>query len=137
MRQIDADELLRDLVELERVLGAENADLSEHQRLAIMATFGMVNALVRRSKTVDAVQWIPVSERLPENEKWVVVSFHRPHEIDPEDGYEYHERQWTGVGIYSENYGFFQAMDDIGETGDEVIAWMPLPEPYKAERKEE
>jgi len=35
------------------VLGTENADLSEHQRLAIMATFGMVNALVRRSKTVD------------------------------------------------------------------------------------
>lgn len=53
MRAIDADKLLRDLVELERVLGTENADLSEHQRLAIMATFGMVNALVRRSKTVD------------------------------------------------------------------------------------
>ena len=52
-RLIDADKLLRDLVELERVLGAENADLSEHQRLATMATFGMVNALVRRSKTVD------------------------------------------------------------------------------------
>ena len=61
-------------------------------------------------------KWIPVSERLPEYHKEVVTcSIGGFIEIQSlEDGDEYWENQhgdWTDK--------------------DEVIAWMPLPEPYK------
>ena len=130
-RLIDADKLHDDLRAKQKWIVKRGDKHNEGY------TYDQVHFAIDDQPTVEAVQWIPVSERLPENEKWVVVSFHRPHEIDPEDGYEYDERQWTGVGSYFKKCGFFQAMDEIGETGDEVIAWMPFPEPYKAERKEE
>jgi hypothetical protein len=42
--------------------------------------------------------------------------------IIPEGWYEYHEYNPDGVLNY--------------EIGDKVIAWMPLPEPYKAESED-
>jgi hypothetical protein len=67
-------------------------------------------------------KWIPVSERLPEEGKTVMAS--------------------TNYGIYpearySEKYGWkwpWEVGEDYWtEIVDSVEAWMPLPEPYKAE----
>ena len=64
-------------------------------------------------------EWIPVSERLPEKNLWVLVTCDRY-------GYSY-----TDI---MRRHNFREAWTD----GDniytyEITAWMPLPEPYKAE----
>lgn len=66
--------------------------------------------------------WIPVSERLPDlwDERYLV------------------SLAWGGVGVMEykstgfHNYGSFAPVPI-----ESVIAWMPLPEPYKGEREDE
>ena len=69
-------------------------------------------------------RWIPVSERLPDTDDEVLC------------WYEYYH--WSQEKILPE-YGIGQFFDDrwFGEVSVgkdiRVIAWMPLPKPYKAE----
>lgn len=69
-------------------------------------------------KAVDELpsvqQWIPCSERLPNNHDNIL--------INQSDGY-------VNVGYYSLNY--FKDVNSYPYK--DVIAWMPLPEPYKGE----
>lgn len=61
-------------------------------------------------------RWVPVSERLPGNSGYYLVTCGddaRSQEVD----------------LYHHEMNRFVMYD--------VIAWMPLPEPYKAERREE
>ena len=83
-------------------------------------------------KTVDAIemgihalketQWIPISERLPEEEEYILLSF----------------ANYTGldIGRYEkdgENDKFYPGHDEetYAHYGLIVNAWMPLPKPYK------
>lgn len=83
-------------------------------------------------KTVDAIemgihalketQWIPISERLPEEEEYILLSF----------------ANYTGldIGRYEkdgENDKFYPGDDEetYAHYGLIVNAWMPLPKPYK------
>ena len=83
-------------------------------------------------KTVDAIemgihalketQWILISERLPEDESYILVSFENSTMPD--------------IARYEENDegGTFYPGDDeksYSSYGVFVNAWMPLPEPYK------
>lgn len=85
-------------------------------------------------KTVDAIemgihalketQWIPISERLPEEEEYILLSF----------------ANYTGldIGRYEkdgENDKFYPGDDEetYAHYGLIVNAWMPLPEPYREE----
>ena len=63
---------------------------------------------------LEALQgWIPCSERLPEKGELVLVTV------------------WNDVTIAWRNiYGGWDSAEDMYEKGD-VIAWMPLPKPYK------
>lgn len=57
--------------------------------------------------------WIPCSERLPEKDDLVLATV------------------WNDVVIAWRNrYGGWESAEDVYEKGD-VIAWMPLPKPYK------
>ena len=67
----------------------------------------------------DGKRWIPVSERLPEAGKQYLCC--------NEDGFR-------EVGYLSKVTGEWGFTDT--EAFGEVIAWMPLPEPYKAESEE-
>lgn len=62
------------------------------------------------------VEWIPVTERLPEEHKWVLCS--------------------CRASIYEvlmlTNMGWEDGYDKVYMQGF-VVAWMPLPQPYKAE----
>lgn len=58
--------------------------------------------------------WIPVSERLPERYKEVIVT-----DIETSDAYQ---TQYIGNGYWDCDNGTFK---------NRIIAWMPLPEPYK------
>ena len=85
-------------------------------------------------ETVDAIgmgihalketQWIPCSERLPEDESYILVSFENSTMPD--------------IARYEENDegGTFYPGDDeksYSSYGFFVNAWMPLPEPYREE----
>ena len=86
-------------------------------------------------KTVDAIemgihalketQWIPCSERLPEEEEYILLSF----------------ANYTGldIGRYEndgENDKFYPGDDEETYAHDGLVvnAWMPLPEPYREEK---
>lgn len=67
-------------------------------------------------------QWIPISERLPEEEEYILLSF----------------ANYTGldIGRYEndgENDKFYPGDEEetYAHYGLTVNAWMPLPEPYK------
>lgn len=91
----------------------------------------LIKRLLEKNKDYE---WIPVSERLPEERKKCLVTFR--------GGY-------VGIMCYaSDLYGVdeYDFCDEKGKAGwydydrelghysrDDVIAWMPLPEPYKAE----
>lgn len=68
-------------------------------------------------------KWIPVTERLPQYGNYL-VSYGTDEEID--------------IGTYNPKTGLWSACDVDGmyyvaSKGLEVIAWMPLPEPYRGE----
>lgn len=65
-------------------------------------------------------RWIPVTERLPEDDRTKIVTLANG---NAESGY-YSDGNWWCIG------------DSIHLENPTVIAWMPLPEPYK-ERQEE
>lgn len=61
-------------------------------------------------------EWIPCSEKLPEKEELVLVTV------------------WNDVVIAWRNrYGGWESVEYMYEKGD-VIAWMPLPKPYRGEQ---
>lgn len=127
MRLIDADELIEQL----------EAD-AEHIDDAICKL--MHYALIRDIKhqpTVDPVKrgrWIPCNERLPEiGDAYIVTGIQK----DP------HEKEWHYFVDVASNYGDY--IDEYWDTfndwieGQEthIVAWMPLPEPYKIGGDEE
>ena len=70
------------------------------------------------------MKWIPVTERLPKNEDYILVSFENSTMPD--------------IARYEENNegGTFYPGDDevsYSNYGLFVNAWMPLPEPYSAD----
>ena len=77
---------------------------------------------VPRAKPAD--NWIPVSERLPESDAIVLISV-RCRKYDGSIGVVVVDGSyWELAGEwYSENMG--------GLNDDDVLAWQPLPEPYK------
>lgn len=71
-------------------------------------------------KALDQTRWISVSERLPGSDEDVLVT--------------------NGVGIY---VGWIDATDKCWRVDSEseyfmndIVAWMPLPEPYKVESED-
>lgn len=67
-------------------------------------------------------KWIPVSERLPEKNVWVLVTVKQS---------DKHYQEIMRRNKYIEAWA-----DGIDNYTDEIIAWMPLPEPYKAESED-
>lgn len=95
----------------------------------------------------DAFRWIPCSERLPEDLEPVNITWvnHEPepyyHDIKDKNfvatGIHYRGRWYwysTTCADYLGEYG----SNDIDKVDDavEIVAWMPLPEPYTAESED-
>ena len=65
-------------------------------------------------------QWIPVTERLPEGIGRVIAQM---------DGGAIHDVFYKGKNPYG--HVVWVRLDDCIYWDNEVVAWMPLPEPYK------
>lgn len=90
----------------------------------------------------DGIAWIPVSERLPEDIKPVIITWKN---TDPASYYQYIVgKHFIGTGHYCNGKWFWYSSvcedllaeygkSDIDELDEaiEVIAWMPLPTPYR------
>lgn len=105
---------------------------------------GMSEALDMAIKALSSSEkpnrWIPVSERLPEKIGEYLVAqktsfsdyVYRSiasyalnlHDVDD---YDFADKKRPGWYEYDSEWGYYEI--------DGVIAWMPLPEPYKAEGK--
>lgn len=103
---------------------------------------------IDHAPTIEDVQgWIPVSERLPEDIKPVIITWKN---TDPASYYQYIVgKHFTGTGHYCNGKWFWYSSvcedllaeygkSDIDELDEaiEVIAWMPLPEPYRKDGEE-
>ena len=91
---------------------------------AVMELFRRVptNA-IRAKKVIEKLpsaqpeRWIPCSERLPEHRLYVLVTYE----------YEY--------GLIDNGITWYSGTENKWNTSREVIAWIPLPEPYRGEEK--
>lgn len=97
----------------------------------LVSTRSQVEALKLAINALEG-KWIPVSERLPEDMQRVLI------------WYEYY--RYGDFNCMYQTYGFGYVCDGKwspfinGETGWQdyrIIAWQPLPEPYKEEVHEE
>lgn len=74
----------------------------------------------------EQTRWIPVSERLPENPGRYLAYIVNKHD---------NKLQYIMTCDYQVN-GFSNWFPDDDCASDNVIAWMPLPKPYKAESED-
>ena len=90
----------------------------------------MANRPTERDSLIVAVQlafkalsephWIPVTERLPEDERNILITYYGD----------------ITMGWYRESVNTWMIYEGEGNAEpDEVTAWMPLPEPYKGVTK--
>jgi hypothetical protein len=82
-----------------------------------------VEALDHTIKKVEQTRWIPCSERLPE-----------------EDGDYLVTTKWKGSysgNVYIETHVAYYRKKSKEWDYVDIIAWMPLPEPYKEENNEQ
>lgn len=110
MRLIDADELKTAFPR------------SDNSTPVLVAS---VRATINHMPTIEPQQqWIPCKERLPEEDDMYLVTVH-PRYIVPGgiqiDMLGWHEGKW--------NFQYFDGRDAVFP--DPVIAWQPLPAPYR------
>ena len=86
-------------------------------------------------KALEQTMWIPVSERLPEDEQECLITykgiggFHidlatYSTNLYKVDKYDFHtKKDISGFYGFDTEYGYYEWSD--------VVAWMPLPQPYK------
>ena len=119
MRPIDADALAMELCQA-RDSWTEDDDFEKGVRMGI--TRGINGA--KHAPTIGG--WIPVSKRLPKEGERILVTAALEHVMVAHYGKMFFEKERGNV--------FYLAGEDgDADITDVVVAWMPLPEPYREE----
>lgn len=86
--------------------------------------FGNKSALLKyvQNRIEKTDEWIPVSERVPEEDVDVLLQFPNSMAVG------YIEDDWWSICTYDDMYS------GLDEGDVKPIAWMPLPEPYRGDR---
>lgn len=103
------------------------------------AAGGMPSAVAQALDTVveaaDRTRWIPVSERLPEDEGMCLVTLKKTYGLPEIFCGIANYLKFGDAGYWNERkYGYLEwdrySDGNAGTKAYKVIAWMPLPEPY-------
>lgn len=110
---IDIDDEIYDFVQNTSFVEDENTLFKQTnaERQKTLALFDIIDAI--RNGT-PLPEWIPISERLPEDNIHVLCQFNL-----------------NGMAECYLAHGVFHIVGGVVMSCNEVLAWMPLPEPYK------
>ena len=89
----------------------------------------MFISAIDQEETIESPnKWTPVSKRLPKADEY----------IDDVARYYLVQNEYGDmlVARYTHS-GYWEQIYQLKPISDEIVAWMPLPEPYKAESEEE
>ena len=106
---------MADLIDRQAAIDAVNEYLRISEVSKTVQNMTSIQAILKWLPSAEP-RWIPCSERLPKDGQGVLVTV---------DDNEFDIK--VGSCIYSDGV-FFSALYDL-----DVIAWMPLPEPWKGE----
>ena len=113
--------------ELEKILEEIDQE-KKNAALSIRHTTGYKAGQIRIAERIEEIirkhmndGWMPVEERLPEAEQEHVLACRRDGSIDTARYSPYSDRWYVG---------------SMCSVSLDVIAWRPLPEPYRPERSE-
>ena len=112
--------------------------------MPIIPQYEFSQALSVAIKALEQTRWIPCAERLPRDLEPVNITWINH---DPEPYYnDIKDKPFTATGVYFNGQWYWWSTlctdilaeyshnyDDIIDDAIEITAWMPLPEPYKAE----
>ena len=113
MKLIDGDKLYDALADkLSWLMGYDDGDIY----LAVGACIR--DEIESQPERAERMKWIPCSEKLPENAMNIIAQF---------SSGTVTELRYAGNGIFE---GIYEYSTKV------IIAWMPLPEPYKGEGKD-
>lgn len=143
----DLNDVLKKSVKLEHIFALKKTinilklirDCDETSATKCFTCINEIKKEVFKMDNSEKQKWIPVSEKLPEEGgnylTTILLSNNYPHvsirsftnNLYEVDDYAFYDRKGiSGWFEYDSEYGFFE--------DENVIAWMPLPKPYKEEQ---
>ena len=125
MRPIDGDSAVQQIKEFAECKPSCAEEFYEGQGCKNCA-WGKIIEIVESAHTIEYGTWIPCSERLPKDaEEYHVTQYNKNAVTEYCDGYR-------TARIFFDDNGWWDDIDVLA--GWEIIAWMPLPEPYREEK---
>ena len=78
-------------------------------------------------EALEQTQWIPVSERLPEANEYIV------------DVARYYlvQNEYGDILVARYRGEYWEQIYQLKPIDDEIVAWMPLPKPYEPQKRSE